>query len=382
MIPLAPDRVGAPDTPTLAMVRPEKPSPKFTAADQFFRDLKQRVEAYFVQTGKRQRDSGWMYLKSAIILTWAFTSYALLVFVASEWWQAVPLMLSLGLAMAAIGFNIQHDGNHQAYSDRNWVNRLAGLTMDLLGGSSFLWVRKHNIIHHTYANITDHDDDIRLEPLGRLSPHQQHFFFHRWQHLYLWLFYGFLAVKWQLWEDFSRVYYGAISGRRIPRPKGWDLLVFVLGKLVFLSLAFLVPVLAGHSILMVIGAYLAIMYVLGATLSIVFQLAHCVEEAEFPMPDETGKMPTDWAVHQIQTTVDFARGSRFWTWLLGGLNFQIEHHLFPRICHIHYPAIAPIVEKTCAEYGVRYFAHRTIWGGLASHYRWLRQMGRPTTVGM
>jgi linoleoyl-CoA desaturase len=87
-------------------------------------------------------------------------------------------------------------------------------------------------------------------------------------------------------------------------------------------------------------------------------------------------MATPWAVHQVETTVDFARGSRVLTWLLGGLNFQIEHHLFPRMCHVNYPAIAPVVEQTCRDYGVDYKQNATLCSALRSHYRWLRAMGR------
>jgi linoleoyl-CoA desaturase len=318
-----------------------------------------------------------MYLKSAVVLTWFAASYVLLVFATTTWWLAVPLAISLALSMAAIGFNIQHDGGHGAYSERPWINKMAAFTLDMLGGSSYGWARKHNIVHHTYANITGHDDDINIGVLGRLSPHQKRFIFHRWQHIYLWLLYGFVAIKWQLIDDFRDLANGRFGGQQHPRPKGWDLAAFIGGKLLFFWLAFAIPLLV-HPVLTVLAFYTAVSFAQGITLAMVFQLPHCVERAAFPIPQpDTGRMEVPWAEHQVQTTVDYARGNRLLSWYVGGLNFQIEHHLFPRICHVHYAALAPIVEQACREFGINYQANETLSSAIASHYRWLRTMGTP-----
>jgi linoleoyl-CoA desaturase len=323
-----------------------------------------------------------MYLKTAIILGWLATSYVLLLISAGTWWLALPLTISLGLAMAACGFNIQHDGGHQAYSDRRWINRLAALTLDLLGGSSYVWARKHNVIHHSYSNINGHDDDINIGFFGRVSPDQKWLRFHRLQHFYLWVLYGFLPIKWQLYDDFRDVITGRIGGHRFARPKGWDLLTFLGGKVVFFSLAFAIPLLL-YPTWVVLLCYLATSFVQGLSLSVVFQMAHCVEEAAFPLPkQDTGRIESAWAVHQVETTVNFARGSRLLTWFIGGLNYQIEHHLFPRLSHVHYPELSHIVQKTCAEFGLTYAAHSTFFSGVASHFRWLRRMGRPDLISV
>lgn len=356
------------------------PGVKFGADDGFCRELRRRVERYFEESGLRERDCPRMYLKTAIVLTWLAASYILLVFVAEAWWLALPLAVSLGLSTAAVGFNVQHDGGHHAYSDHRWINRLAAMTLDLLGGSSYVWARKHNAIHHSFANITGHDDDIDLGVLGRLSPHQPRLRFHRLQHFYLWVAYGLLPVKWQLLTDFRHVIIGRIGAHRFPRPRRWDLTVFIGGKVVFLTLAFVIPLLL-HPFWSVLAMYLAVTYVQGVVLSVVFQLAHCVEEADFPLPHEdTGRMESAWAVHQIQTTVDFARHNRLLSWFTGGLNFQIEHHLFPQICHVHYPRLAQLVESTCRELGLRYAEHKTLLSGVMSHFRWLRRMGMKDIV--
>lgn len=353
---------------------------KFTKSDLFIRELRRRIDDYFVQTGKRKRDCPSMYFKTATIVLWFVTAYLLLLFVASSWLTVVPLAIVIGLAVAAVGFNIQHDGSHKAYSERQWVNKLMALSMDMVGGSSYMWDWKHNSFHHTYTNIAGHDDDINIGVLGRLSPELPRRSFHRFQGIYLWLLYGFLAIKWHLYDDFQNLVACRVGDHKIKRPKGKDLAFFIGGKVFFFSMAFGVPMLF-HPFWTVVGVYALAAFVSGVTMSVVFQLAHCVGEADFPVPVPESEMvhriENDWAVHQVQTTVDFARRNPFLCWFLGGLNFQVEHHLFHKICHVHYPALSKVVEDTCKEFGVRYNAHRTFFGAVASHARWLVEMGRP-----
>jgi len=350
---------------------------KFEVSDGFYAELRRRVDHYFRGTGRRPRDCPQMYWKTLFIFGWFAASYALLVFLVGTWWLALPLAISLGLSMAAVGFNIQHDGGHQAYSKRTWVNKLAAFSLDLIGASSYLWHWKHGVLHHTFVNITGHDTDIDLSPLGRLTPHQKRLWFHRWQHFYAWVLYGFLTIKWQLYDDLKDALVGHMRGHRVPRPRGWDLAVFVGGKLLFYTLAFVIPMLL-HPVWAVLLWFGVASLVLGLVMATVFQLAHVVPEADFPLPEPgTGHMENSWAVHQAETTVDFARKYPLVSWFLGGLNFQIEHHLFPRICHVNYPALSKVVEATCREYGVKYSEHPTVRAGVVAHFRWLRRMGEP-----
>ena len=348
---------------------------KFGANNGFQEELRRRVGSYFQRTGRRQRDCPRMYVKTAIVLGWLLASYLALVVFAERWWLAVPLSISLGLSMAAVGFNIQHDGGHGAYSNFRWVNKLMAMSLDLLGGSSYVWARKHNSIHHSYSNVTGHDEDIDIGVFGRLSPHQRRLKFHRMQHFYLWILYGLLPFKWQLFDDFWHVTAGHIGGHRLGRPKGWDLATFIGGKVAFFSLAWVIPQFF-HPVWAVLLIYVAASLVQGIVLGVVFQLAHCVEETNFPMPrQDTGRLAAAWAVHQVETTADFSPQNCLLTWFIGGLNYQIEHHLFPKICHVHYPALSQLVDETCREFGLRYVVHDNLRVALASHFRWLRQMG-------
>ncbi|HET7923080.1 MAG TPA: acyl-CoA desaturase [Gammaproteobacteria bacterium] len=352
-----------------------RPRIRFDENTDFQHTLRKRVEQFFRDTGLRPRDCPRMYLKTLIIFSTFALSYALLVFAAQEWWQALPLALVLGLSAAAIGFNIQHDGGHKAYSDRAWINKLMAMSLDLVGGSSYVWRWKHAVFHHMFVNIKDHDSDIDLGFFGRLSPEHRRRAFHRWQHWYLWPLYGVMTIKWHFFDDFHDVATGRIGANPFPRPRNWELLLFLAGKSVFFSMAFLLPFLL-HPVWVVLLFYVITVVVTGVVLSVVFQLAHCVEGAEFPLPDQlTGQIRNTWAVHQIESTLNFARDNKFACWLLGGLNFQIEHHLFPRVCHTNYPAISALVKLTCQEFGVRYTENRTFRGGVASHFRWLRRMG-------
>jgi len=350
---------------------------KFARDSGFHREIKRRVGDYFRKSGLSPRDSSRMYRKTAVLLVWFAASYACLVFAATTWWQGALCSVSLALATAGVGFGIQHDANHGAYSSHGVVNRLMGMTLDMLGASSYLWRFKHNLSHHTYTNVAGADDDIDIGPLGRLSPAQPHRSLHRLQHFYLWLLYGLLLHKWHLVYDFKNVARARIADNRFPRPRGWSLAELIGGKLLFFGWAMLLPALY-HPWWIVLLYYAGTAFVIGVVLSVVFQLAHCVEEADFPerLP-ETDRLSEGWAVHQVQTTVDFARANRFLTWYLGGLNFQIEHHLFPRVCHVHYPRIADIVQTASAEFGVRYTAHEGLFRAVSSHWRWLRRMGRP-----
>ncbi len=364
--------IGASSPPPEVLTQPK--FPKDEAG--FLAELRRRADTYFAETGHGERDCWQMYLKTAVILAWLATSYALLVFAAPTVWLAAPLSISLALAISAVGFSVQHDGSHHAYSRYAWVNRLAALSLDLIGASSYLWRWKHVVFHHTYPNVDRQDADIDVGVVARLSPGQRRRWVHRWQHLYLWFLYALTASVWHLFGDFKDVISGRIREHRIPRPKGWELVTFIVGKLASIGLLLGIPMFV-HSWWVVLTFYVVVTAVLGVVLTVVFQLAHCVEEAEFPLPTDGGhRMADAWAVHQVRTTVDFARKSRVLCWLLGGLNFQVVHHLFPRICHIHYPALSRIVEATCREFGVRYSAHQSFLAGLASHFRWLRRLGR------
>lgn len=349
-------------------------TPRFPSDRGFHRDLKRRVDVYF-DSGLSRHANGSMKLKSVTLFGWFFASYLFLVFGATSAWQVIALCLSLALATAGVGFGIQHDANHGAYSRHAWVNRALGLTLDMIGASSFLWRVKHNIAHHTYTNVDGADDDMDIGMLARLAPEQRRHRVHRLQHFYLWALYGLLLAKYHFAYDFTNLARARVAKTHFARPRRWELAELLAGKAVFFAFAFAVPALF-HPFWIVLLCYLGTTFVTSVIFAVTFQLAHCVLEAGTDAADSDNRMPQSWALHQVATTVNFSPGNELVSWYAGGLNYQVEHHLFPRICHIHYPALARIVSDVCRDHGVRYNVHRSLGGALVSHWLWLRKMGR------
>lgn len=349
---------------------------RFGPRSDFDRDLRKSVDAWFEESGT-SRTGGWrMWTKTAFLIgsLWSLIiAFWLLPF---SWATTFLLAIPTGLVMAGIGFAVQHDANHQAYSAKRGVNRLVGFALDMLGAASYNWKVKHNRIHHAYTNISGVDDDLEVGGLARFAPGQERKGFHRYQHIYMWFLYSLLTVRWYF-DDFMQIKQGHITNYPLKKPKGADLVQFLAGKVVFATWMWIVPaIVVGVGPMLVF--FLVAEMVLGVTLAVIFQLAHCVESAEFIVPEAEGttRLEADFAMHQLNGTVDFARSNRLLTWYVGGLNFQVIHHLFPRVCHVHYPKIAQILEEVAARHGVGYRHVPTLSKAIAGHYRQLRRLGR------
>jgi len=251
-----------------------------------------------------------------------------------------------------------------------------GWTSDsLLGFSSYAWRVKHNVAHHTYTNVEGYDDDINQAPFIRLTPTTQPHWWYRVQHIYIWPLYSLMVLRWQTGADIAALIRGRIANSRMHPPKRWDLAGLIGGKLIFVTWAIAVPLLV-YPWWVVFAGYVAFTMATSLVTATTFQLAHCVEEADFATPEAIAASGKPWAVHEVESTVDFCPRNPVLTWMLGGLNYQIEHHLFPRVAHTHYPRIAQIVRRNAAKYGVRYTAQPSLFRALRSHQRHLRALGR------
>lgn len=353
---------------------------QFSKRSPFFTELKAEIDAYFAEPGRSVRDVGAMYRKTATILVWWLA--ALITFLAFDWGWAgtIGLGVVMGLGMAGIGMSVMHDGGHKAYSSNKLINEIMSYMLDLQGGSAYLWNYKHNVQHHTYPNVVGADDDIDVGVLARLAPDVERLSFHRWQHFYMWPLYGMLTIKWHLMDDFQMLIRGKIGDHPFPPMKRKDWIVFWAGKVIFVGWALVLPF-ALKPAAMAFAFYFTSQFVQGFVLGATFQLAHCVEEAAYFEPTEDGApVKLDFAKHQLATTVDFATQNPLATWYMGGLNFQAIHHLFPRICHIHYPAMSKIVARVAEKHGVHYQPTPTVRAALRSHYRWIRALGRNDEV--
>ena len=351
--------------------------PKFNAqGQQFHTELKKRINAYFQETGQKMTGTWKLYSKAVLLVLGMIAVYTHLIFFTPDTWLAIVECLVLGGLTASIGFNIMHDGMHGSFSSRKWANELAGLTLNFLGANNFMWRSKHNIIHHTYTNIEGIDDDLEARPLLRLCESQPRLKIHRVQHWYFWAAYSLLYIWWIVFTDYKKYFLGRIG--QIPlQPMKWsDHLSFWGFKLIHATIFVAIPIyFLGWKVWLT--GFLIYALFTGLVLSLVFQLAHTVEDTSFPEPIP-GKqmMEHEWAIHQLKTTANFATGNRFISWWVGGLNYQIEHHLFPRISHIHYPAISKIIRNACADFNIPYLEHPHMRLAIASHVRHLRSLSR------
>lgn len=280
----------------------------------------------------------------------------------------------MGVNFAAIGFNVMHEGGHQSYSDVKWINTISAYSLNLLGGITYFWKIKHNINHHTYTNIEGLDSDIDIQPFMRTNESQPWHPAHKFQHRYWFFLYGISYFMWIAKDDFTKYFTGNIapnSDRKLPFQEHvifWItkisyVLIYIVVPIYFVGLA---PALIGFGIMA---------FATGLTIACVFQLAHLVEGASFPVPNTEEKIDREWAMHQIDTTANFGINSRFLHWLLGGLNFQIEHHLFPKISHVHYPALSNIVRETCEEFNLHYNLYPSAYSAFMAHMRHLKKLG-------
>jgi linoleoyl-CoA desaturase len=351
--------------------KPSFPSAQFS----FHSELKKRVSVYFAEQEVKKTGNWKLYLKTAVLGLTFIAIYGTLVFFTPGIFLSIILAILLGLNIAAIGFNVMHDGSHGSYSKSSIVNQLAASSLDFLGASSFMWKIKHNIIHHTYTNIEGIDDDIDIKPWMRMTLSQKKHFFHRFQHIYFILLYALLYIFWVGFTDFQKYFSGKISNIEIQK-MGWkDHVGFWASKVSFLFFFILLPIYMTGVLPYLLGFFI-MMFATGIFISMVFQLAHTVEDLSFPEPNAINNtMEDEWAVHQVKTTSNFATKNKIITWLFGGLNFQIEHHLFPKVSHVHYPELSKIVKKTAADFGIVYNEfprmHQAIW----AHILLLKRVG-------
>jgi len=353
-------------------------APKFKVPgkNSMRRELRKRTNAYFKAIGHGPTGNAELFIKAGIITVSFLAVYSSLVFFNSgNTWLNIFLCTLLGFLGAAIGFNIMHDGAHGSFSTKKWVNEIAGMSLNFLGANVFMWKTKHNTVHHTYTNIEGVDDDLNARPMLRLCPDQKKYGIHKYQHYYFAVAYSLLYIYWVIFTDVKKYVQGHVGGIPLPKMSIKEHLLFWGFKL-FFAFTFIALPIYTVGVLPWLAGFLIFGMVAGVVISIVFQLAHVVEETVYPkVNDETGTTDDEWVVHQLKTTSNFSPNNLLVRWFTGGLNYQVEHHLFPNISHIHYPAISKIVKELCDEYGVPYLSHKYFTTAVSSHVKHLKHMG-------
>lgn len=345
-------------------------------AAAFVREVKARVAEHFEGAARSSKADGRMIARIITSLSLLFAPYALILSLDLSRSEMLVLAIIMGIGMAGVGFGVSHDALHGGLSSSSAVNYLFGLTFDLMGANGYMWRITHNVVHHTYTNVQGIDEDLEVSPLLRLSPRSEHRPIHRFQHLYAFATYSLSTLFWVFVKDYKYFFQRDI-GPYVDKKHPWqEWLVLFGGKAVYYAWAIVIPI----AVLPIpwwqtLIGYLAMNLTAGLILGVVFQLAHVVEETAHLAPDDEGRMEHTWLAHEMMTTANFATGNRLLTWYVGGLNYQVEHHLFPRVCSVHYPDIRPIVQDSARRHGIPYHEAPTLWAAIASHYRMLRKYG-------
>ena len=348
----------------------------------FSKIIHKRVNQYFKDKGISKTGNTHMYLKTASMLMLYFAPYVLILLNILPIWAMFVMYAVMGVGVSGIGLAIMHDSNHEAFSNKKWVNNLFGYSMNLMGFSSYNWKIQHNVLHHTFTNVYGLDEDIHDKPFIRLSPYGKLRKYHRYQHIYAPILYSLSTISWFFYKDIKqlKVYRNSKITAKETRESILNIPITITTKLFLVFYVIVLPILLGVTWWVVLLGFLLMHMVGGTIITTIFQLAHVVEGPEHHDAHSTEEIDGSRAVHQLKTTANFAMKNPLVTWFAGGLNFQIEHHLFPTICHVHYRKISKIVRETAEEYGLPYYHQPRVWKAFASHLRVLKQFGNMQPV--
>lgn len=353
---------------------------KFNSRNQqdFFADVKKKVDEYFSENNISKHANGEMVFKTVFFLVLMVGLYGMII----SGFFSVPAMflmaILLGMVQAFIGFNVCHDAIHKSYSSSGKVNKSLSLVFNLIGANPYVWDTMHNKVHHTFTNIPGHDEDLEVAPgIVRLSPDEKIKSFMRFQQYYAFILYSLASLSWVFRKDYVKFFSKKIGHTDNTKHPGIEYFNLFFYKILYYFLFIVLPLIfIDIPWWQFLIGFVCMHLAEGLVLGLVFQLAHVVEGPAFPVPGNEGDISASWAVHQMNTTSNFARKSFLAKFLCGGLNFQIEHHLFPNVCHVHYPVISRLVEATAKDYNIPYHENITFYGALKSHFRTLKKLGR------
>lgn len=349
--------------------------------DDFASTLKQRIAAYFRENNISPYANAGLYLKTALMLALFIAPYFLLLLGGFGLAANAGLVTLMGIGMAGIGFAVSHQAAHNAISPDKTVNRIFSLSFNLTGMSDYIWKIKHNVYHHAYTNVYELDEALREGEAIRMSHDAPWKPIHRFQHIYTFVIYALFTIFWALLLDFEKYFRYNAHGARMKKAHPWqESVIFWLTKVYYVTVAFVIPHYgAGIGWAPLLTAFTGMHVIASLLVTHVLQVEHLNEQAQAVTPDEKGIVHKSWMRNQLEGTSNFRSRSRLFNWYISGTNYQIEHHLFPNICAVHYPAMSKIVAKTAREYGISYDLMPSFAAAIASHYKLLRELGRNKT---
>ncbi|HSW86856.1 MAG TPA: acyl-CoA desaturase [Rhabdochlamydiaceae bacterium] len=341
----------------------------------FISTLRKKINHYFKDCNLSPKANFSMYFKTIFFVCLMALTYIAILKGLGGALGVFGLYILLGFFISVGGMNIAHDALHGSYTSFSWGNPVLGLFMDLFGASSFYWRKEHTVDHHTFTNIAEHDADLDVPILIRLCPKAPHRPFHRFQHFYAPFLYSLKFMHWIFFSDMKRIV--KIFKEKPKSPGKTDVFLLITFKVLHFFLFLILPIIyLSFPWWQVALCYLAFLGTAGIIMTTIFQLAHIVENVAFPLPNVSGKIENSFFKHQLATTSNFAMNNKLVGFLFGGLNFQIEHHLFPHICHTHLRKISSIVQSTAKEFGIPYHHHSSFFAALKSHFKTLKVLGR------
>ena len=339
---------------------------------EFFKTLQKRVNNYFSTNNISKKGNNKAYIKAGILLI-LYISGIMSIYVSTSTFQLYTSYLLIGSLSIFVALNIAHDAAHSTFSKSKKVNEIFLYTFDLLGANGYLWQLKHVHSHHPHVNIPNMDGDIKQSNLVRVFPNAPFLNFHKYQFLYMPFLYLFYTLIWLLVRDFKDFFNTDISGKPDIKHHWTQYVRLFLGKTIYISNLLILPtLLLPFSFGQVLLGFVLMNFTASATVAMALISAHIGEHSVYPAPDKDGLMPNSYIIHQIITTTDFATKSAVITHLFGGFNHHVVHHLFPNICHIHYPELTKIVKQTCEEFDVPYNLNPTLLDAILSHFRFLK----------
>ncbi|MDA9245975.1 acyl-CoA desaturase [Polaribacter sp.] len=336
---------------------------------KFFRILNKRVNGYFKEHNVKRTGNWKLYTKAVLMFSIFLVPFILILTVSMPQWLMPILMV----------ITVMHDSNHESFSSKKWVNKLMGSSIYILAGNVYNWKVQHNVLHHTFTNVKDHDEDIDAGRIIRFSLHSKWLKIHKIQKYYSIFLYGLLTINWAITTDVKQMHRylkRKLSYGKFPNPKvEWTKLI--ISKVVYYALWIVLPmVVLDVAWWKILIGFFVMHYTAGMILSLVFQLAHIVPNTEMPVPDKDGNLEHTWAVHQLYTTSNFAPTNWLVNFYTGGLNYQVEHHIFPHISHVHYQKLAKIVKQTAKEFNLPYNEYKTMTKAVVAHFSHLGVLGQ------
>lgn len=357
-------------------------NPKFLKEpDNFFAELKAGVEEYFVVNDLSFRANNKMLVKIALMfLLFLAANISIYIFDHSII-SLFALYAFIGGWSVLLGLNIGHDAAHNAIFKKRKHNEILLFIFEIVGTNAYNWKNRHLGAHHVFPNIMDHDSDIQQTNFVKIFPKDDHKKYHAFQHIYMPFLYLFYIFRWVIYRDFKDANskkIGAFNNSGYPKK---EILKMIFFKLFYISYMIVLPSLfLPFHFLTIISAFFILTVAGSLVITMVLLSTHVGEDANFPEPDENGFLPHSWSYHQVITAADFGTNSRAMNHLFGGFNHHVIHHLFPHICHIHYPSLTPILKEKAAKYNLPYRHKKYLLAAMLSHFKLLFRNGKNKEV--